>query len=187
MFTIALLYVVGLLALLALAAWALRSHRGSGGFVITNGRPAVWNRKQLPIGVIFDGHVTLPWVATVRGACTRFNLAMGQQHSLFIVRQHFQGDRTGTLTVAEGAAAGDDIDYSLTLEDGIIIRASLTVPSSRNGGGRMALAVHGLGHILGLAHDPNRKSFMYAYVPGQTSPGIISHEDAVKLRRQYGR
>ena len=54
------------------------------------------------------------------------------------------------------------------------------------GTGLLCVAVHQVGHSLGLAHSTDPSSIMWPWAPACDGTGVLSDEDVAAIRRLYG-
>ena len=124
------------------------------GFLEEACGPLRWRGVDLPIALAFDPG-TVPWADTVREAAQAWNEVLKLE--AFRLREEPRAVRVGS-------AAGDSSHGKTILQWDAscrIVGAQVKLPAlPETRVGRLNVAEHELGHVLGLAHDGSERSIM---------------------------
>ena len=151
-----------------------------------DGRGIRWEKSRFPLQIVVDPTVS-DWYMDVMYAAYLWNIKTGLPLFAIPVLKSTEGldDIYGLILVREASVASfphTNLGYTFL---GNIIDAPIYLPPGVPDSITARVAVHELGHVLGLDHDPsNQTSVMYP--TALTSEFGITDHDITVLREIYG-
>lgn len=179
-----------------IVAIATRGRWKDRGFMKYGDKPLLWFKEDLPITAMAHPELSLSWHATYRAAASRMNGVVGLRLFDPVIQETPSGYRlngpvpAGFILIWPCEPTGElQVDHGRTIlkwrkPDGRIYAATVEVPITAPQ--RAAVMLHELGHVLGLEHDDNNLgSIMYHKLSERVAPGVVTEDDAKRLRKAY--
>lgn len=171
-------------------------HEEPVALMVREGRELRWNRERMPLALYVDASAAAWWLP-LTAAVAAANVSAGRKLLLYPeeplreIRDAFtaggaDGVPGAVYVTGDGAALAThgDTDVRFDQRAGLIRNALVRLPAAPPAWAP-AMALHELGHALGLDHDHGPGSVMGARLSGRESPRF-SPATVDLLRRVYG-
>ena len=185
--TFIILFVVAIVVIVA-GSIVIYFTRKDRGFIERGNALLRWPKINVPLMVVVDPSV-YSWADTFEKACAFWNNATGMTLFLFNGEledaESFAGRSPGVVPVLAGSSEGNPHTKLTSEADGTMMSAPIYVRPHEAWSKRYKIAVHELGHALGLAHDDIPKSVMFPML-GDPTEVYATESDRKVLREWYG-